>query len=53
MSLCFLICFLSVVCAKELNVNVNAEFKTDVHRGAFAAVGTGSQVNLGNRLDAT
>ncbi|XP_068694047.1 uncharacterized protein [Montipora foliosa] len=41
----------TVVCVKELNVN--AEFKTDVHPGAVAAVGTGSQVNLGNLLDAT
>ncbi|XP_068694045.1 uncharacterized protein [Montipora foliosa] len=41
------------VCVKELNLNVNAEFKTDVHPGAVAAVGTGSQVNLGNLLDAT
>ena len=53
MLLCFLICFLSVVCVKELNLNVNAEFKTDVHPGAVAAVGTGSQVNLGNLRDAT
>ncbi|XP_068732837.1 uncharacterized protein [Montipora capricornis] len=53
MLLCFLICFLSVVCVKELDVNVNAEFKLDVHPGAVAAVGTGSQVNLGNLPDAT
>ncbi|XP_068733560.1 uncharacterized protein [Montipora capricornis] len=43
----------TVVCVKELNVKVNAEFKTDVHPGAVAAIGTGSQVNLGNLLDAT